>query len=637
MSQLKKYTPLYLLVFLVLIGMSTNAIAQISTDEYNARVMQYVQQYKAMAMTEQKRIGMPAAVILAQGILETEAGNSELATQANNHFGIKCKSDWKGATFNHTDDRPNECFRKYKSAYESYKDHSDYLKNTPRYAPLFRLSITDYAAWAYGLKNCGYATSNTYAQRLISFIEDFKLQQYTYQAMSKDEFYSATKVTGAGNTAASAPVQKPLAADTFAPQRDTIVKEKPNPKESPITQDKVADSLKAPIYTNRNTFDSSKRHTVQTIEVDTVYQAPANISTSSSAGPLAANASKAKEENHITTYHGLKAVYMHKGDMLLSFAIKNNIRYAKLLEMNDLQDAPLPCDMYIFLEKKGSSGFHPMHKVLANETLLQIAQSEGIQMKHLLALNHLQPGQQVPEGTQLNLQQEAGLKLPLLNGNKNAPASSNTTLKPSNYSTNTIRHTPVDTGGSIATGNKIKVAPIAVPIAAKQPPAPQATVAASTPIAAPAASTLTKSATDADAIHTGKNSKIKASIIEDTLQKPTEKSSANVPTAEEEKLARLKAKLDKVVYAPVTNPATKSANEAETPVATPLAKASSQAAGAKSNKNTEDPAKFYTVKEGDTLFGIARRFNISIHQLNTLNNLDMDAGIKKGMKLRIKE
>src|ERR1700761_7108128 len=136
-------------------------------DTYADKVAQYINQYKSLAIAEQKRSGVPASVILGQGILETDAGCSELVTGANNHFGIKCKKEWTGETFAHTDDAPNECFRKYKCAEDSYKDHSEYLRTSARYADLFKLSKTDYAAWAFGLKRCGYATSPTYAKRLI--------------------------------------------------------------------------------------------------------------------------------------------------------------------------------------------------------------------------------------------------------------------------------------------------------------------------------------------------------------------------------------------------------------------------------------------------------------------------------------
>ena len=121
--------------------------------------------------------GVPASITLAQGILESGSGKSKLATEANNHFGIKCHDTWNGATMHLDDDAPNECFRKYKSVEQSFEDHSIFLKK-PRYEELFALEITDYKGWAQGLKKCGYATSPTYAKNLIDVIEKYELIQF---------------------------------------------------------------------------------------------------------------------------------------------------------------------------------------------------------------------------------------------------------------------------------------------------------------------------------------------------------------------------------------------------------------------------------------------------------------------------
>lgn len=144
-------------------------------------VQDYIATYKDAAIAQMKRLGVPASIILAQGILETENGNSDLVKKSNNHFGIKCKSTWTGMSVSHTDDAPNECFRKYNTAEESYADHSNYLYNTPRYTSLFKLASTDYKGWAYGLKKAGYATNPRYPEILISNIEKYNLQQYNFE------------------------------------------------------------------------------------------------------------------------------------------------------------------------------------------------------------------------------------------------------------------------------------------------------------------------------------------------------------------------------------------------------------------------------------------------------------------------
>lgn len=138
---------------------------------------QYVKKYAEWAMAEMERVGIPASITLAQGILESGNGNSKLATKANNHFGIKCHSDWKGPSMRKDDDKRNECFRKYKSAYESFKDHSAFLQKS-RYAFLFELKPDDYKGWAKGLKKAGYATNPKYPSLLIDLIEKNKLYEY---------------------------------------------------------------------------------------------------------------------------------------------------------------------------------------------------------------------------------------------------------------------------------------------------------------------------------------------------------------------------------------------------------------------------------------------------------------------------
>lgn len=150
--------------------------------------LQYIQKWKNEAMLQMKIHKIPASITLAQGILESGNGNSNLAVLANNHFGIKCHSSWTGKTYYQDDDEKDECFRKYENASESYKDHSLFLKKN-RYKPLFELDIYDYKGWAKGLKKAGYATNPKYPKLLISLIERYNLTQYDTQEVliaSKD-------------------------------------------------------------------------------------------------------------------------------------------------------------------------------------------------------------------------------------------------------------------------------------------------------------------------------------------------------------------------------------------------------------------------------------------------------------------
>lgn len=353
---------LFCIAILLLATGTTNA-----QESYNERVKRYVEQYRTLALQEQMTSGIPACITLGQGILETEAGASELMTEANNHFGIKCNKGWDGPTFAHTDDAPNECFKKYTCAAESFKDHSLHLKKNPRYSPLFSLSTTDYASWAVCLKKCGYATNPQYAQKLIKIIEEFKLQQYTYLAMDSASALSLSAPVGTVSPAVTRPLQ---------PEATVAVEERKEVITQPLT---------APLATGEQI----------NMDIDTADLVVRNNDDTTRSG-------SGKEE----VVNGLRAFFALKDEMLLSYAVKYNVRYPKLLEMNDLADAPLPFDMYVYLEKKLTSGLRDTHTVLSGENMLMIAQSEGIQLKRLAALNMLPatPTDEPPAGTVLQLQ-----------------------------------------------------------------------------------------------------------------------------------------------------------------------------------------------------------------------------------------
>ena len=154
----------------------------------------YIDRFAPLAVDEMHRSGIPASIKLAQAMLESNLGRSTLATNSNNHFGIKCKSYWTGMQYYHKDDDFDSkgkliesCFRAYGDIESSFKDHSDFLKNSGKYDVLFGLDIIDYKAWAHGLKSCGYATDKTYALKLIKTIEDFQLYRYdTFSASAYD-------------------------------------------------------------------------------------------------------------------------------------------------------------------------------------------------------------------------------------------------------------------------------------------------------------------------------------------------------------------------------------------------------------------------------------------------------------------
>jgi Mannosyl-glycoprotein endo-beta-N-acetylglucosaminidase/LysM domain len=288
-------------------------------------VEEYVNTYRSIAVAEMKRSGIPASVTLAQGILETEHGNSELVKKSNNHFGIKCKSTWTGESVTHTDDAPNECFRKYPNAADSYKDHSDYLKTSPRYAALFQLDPFDYKGWAFGLKRAGYATNPRYPQIVISNIEKYNLQQYD---------------TATGEFAHDVAVIKSI-EDESVVKNATVVSD----------NEEIKNALKA----------NSK-------------------------------------------FNKLKALYASKGTSLLAIATAADIDLVKLLDYNDLKiDGLLKEDQLIYLEKKNKQGNRDFSTSLQNETLRDVAQNNGVQLKSLMQLNNMSENEMLKRGTKIKL------------------------------------------------------------------------------------------------------------------------------------------------------------------------------------------------------------------------------------------
>ena len=153
----------------------------------------YISVYKDIAVSEMKKYGIPASITLAQGILESGSGKGTLATKANNHFGIKCH-DWKGKKVYHDDDRLQECFRKYKSANKSFRDHSEFLANRKRYAKLFQLDKDDYKGWAKELRRAGYATDKRYPQKLIALIDRYELYKFDEKTSKRKRLKKAKTI-----------------------------------------------------------------------------------------------------------------------------------------------------------------------------------------------------------------------------------------------------------------------------------------------------------------------------------------------------------------------------------------------------------------------------------------------------------
>lgn len=183
-----RHTGIWTFIIVIFITIPLTAVAQ----KKNASYLRYVDKYSGLAIRHQQKYKIPASITLAQGLLESGAGMSELARKSNNHFGIKCHTGWTGKRAYFDDDLKNECFRQYEKVEDSYEDHSLFLFGRPRYASLFELNRTDYKGWARGLQKSGYATDKAYANKLIKLIEDYELYRFDKEKSRQ----SSSKVSG---------------------------------------------------------------------------------------------------------------------------------------------------------------------------------------------------------------------------------------------------------------------------------------------------------------------------------------------------------------------------------------------------------------------------------------------------------
>jgi LysM repeat protein len=309
----------------------------------NEAVEAYVTQYKQLAIDEMIRTGVPAAITLAQGILESNAGQCSLTLQSNNHFGIKCKDDWEGKVVYHDDDRRGECFRRYNSAEDSYRDHSDFLKNRPNYASLFNIDVTDYKDWAYGLKKAGYATNPVYATSLITTIEKYDLEQYTDVALQQSN-------------------QMSVASSNVQSQQDIEFKNASFLEKQDVSQG------------NTSYNEEILKHPVNSIF--RINQT---------------NVLLAKEG---TSLFAIATQY--------NIPYKKLLEYNDLDNVDILQQPTL-----IYLEKKQKRGAKDFHIASSNENMYDIAQEEGVQLESLLAYNNLQKNNQPKPGDKILLRGES--------------------------------------------------------------------------------------------------------------------------------------------------------------------------------------------------------------------------------------
>ena len=313
----------------------------LAAQKQNQAYLDYIEQWKDVAVQNQTDYGIPASIIMAQALLESAAGTSELATNANNHFGIKCTSEWFGAVYYYDDDSKGECFRQYANAAESFKDHSRFLQR-PRYASCFEIVVEDYEGWAYRLKECGYATDKNYAPKLIKLVEDYRLD--TLAAALQD--------------GANAPTEQ-------------------------------KDETKVAPQQNKRPLKAQVVHRTEPIMV--IHNDPEP--------PYVVPPTAKQERDSFFLSHpkkkvnGLNYIEAREGDTYANIAFRVNVRERQLREWNDALARDLRVGDHVFLSAKKKSV--PKEKSLMwvhpGESLWTICQREGIQMAQVQKLNGFVP------------------------------------------------------------------------------------------------------------------------------------------------------------------------------------------------------------------------------------------------------
>jgi len=353
-------------ILLLCTGLSNNLVGQI-----NEKIWNYIKQYRDIAISEMNRTGIPASITLAQGLLESGIGESRLAVEGNNHFGIKCH-DWTGPSVRHTDDAPNECFRKYNTVYESYLDHSDFLTGRKRYQVLFTYDREDYTRWAKGLKSCGYATNPKYAELLIQKIELYYLN--IFDKPNWKDLWAIVETNrqlslGETYTKAVEPSSKPVEIKV---EPKEIVVTKPTPVQVDDMSTQIAE---------KNQVAGKNKTT--------------NVTVAKPKNPMP---EKAVLQNFsFKEINNLRAVEYTYPVTVADVAAAHQVKIKKLFRFNELDGfTTFEANSLIFLQNKKRTyrGSESIHQVKTGETIERIAQKYGVKKCTLQKLNLLHPSQE---------------------------------------------------------------------------------------------------------------------------------------------------------------------------------------------------------------------------------------------------
>ncbi len=374
----------------------------------------YIDQYKDIAIKEMKRTGIPASITLAQGIVESNSGESNLALNFNNHFGIKCKTDWKGETTYQDDDSKQECFRAYPNANASFIDHSNFIKTRPNYAPLFQLDPLDDSAWAIGLKKAGYATASDYANKLMKVIDDYELSQFNFPELNDENDTATSEKTDVTEKPIIAP-KTIVVKNTTIDKKETsanLVSEVPKEVSIAIVEKKdTAIAVKkdstiqvkvgkdsASNYINQASLpinkikgiESSKNNaTVTEIKMNSIGKDTAIVKkTITPVKDTIAKKPTSIYPDKPFKINQVAVIWAKAGTSLLQIATEHNISLYKVFVFNDLKETDLLAqDQLLFLANKKAEGDKSFHLVINGESLYDISQKEGIQLKKLKEYN----------------------------------------------------------------------------------------------------------------------------------------------------------------------------------------------------------------------------------------------------------
>ncbi|MBQ7735140.1 MAG: glucosaminidase domain-containing protein [Bacteroidales bacterium] len=388
-----------------------------------ADIYAYIERYQEPAINKMYEYKIPASITIAQGIFESACGMSHLATDGNNHFGIKCHKEWTGDTILIDDDELQECFRKYATVEESFNDHSLFLKTRPRYSALFDLDVMDYAGWANGLKAAGYATNPEYATRLIRLIETYHIARLDtiYQERLASGYFKNYPDVQPPVTAKEPAKPAAQSAPTNDDSRITPEPAKPHKPHKPAKQN-PQDTPPAPTKPTPATPNGSAK-TTEPAPTPSQTTTPAPKPDENAADEVAARDEK---PTALTVFSALdgeypradypftdRAVYANnrtlfviaqKGDTYAKIARDVQDKEARLKKYNDATgNAKLKVGQVVYIEKKNNSGKEPYYKVVNSESLLYISQKTAISLKRLCKYNNIPATEKLKKDRMLKL------------------------------------------------------------------------------------------------------------------------------------------------------------------------------------------------------------------------------------------